>query len=153
MKAIPKSTGSVMIWLLACLLGADLALADRRVVPGPDKDPVPGQSKKVTRVDYEDKCKRDQDRKDRAKKCEIHDEDDNDEREAKRRELDVILAEDKAEQKDWARKVADQPEDFTTDFTNIQITPTPKKKSINETKVVEPAVIVKAAQVVVRRAR
>ncbi len=153
MKAIPKSTRFLMISFLACVLGADLALAARRVVPGPDKDPIPGQSKKVTRVDYEDKCKRDQDRRDRAKKCEIHDEDDNDEREAKRRELAVIQAEDKAEQEDWARKVTDQPEDFTTDFTNTPITPTPKEKSVNETKVVEPAVIVKAAQVVVRRAR
>jgi hypothetical protein len=153
MKSNHKTSGSLWIPLLLCLLGMNVSFAGRRVIPGPDNDPAPGQSKKVTRVDYEDKGKREKDREDRAKQCEIHDDDDPDEREAKRRELEVILAEDKADQKQWARQQAEAPEDFRTEAPKVQASPDPKVKSANETKVVAAPVIAKAAQEVVRRSR
>jgi hypothetical protein len=153
MKSIYKSRGSLLMALLLCLLGMNLSFAGRRVIPGPDPDPAPGQSKKVTRVDYEEKCKRDKDRQDRAKRCELHDDDDPDEREAKRHELEVIQAEDKADQEQWSRKQAEEPGDFSTEAPKVHVTPEPKVKSVNETKVVAAPIIAKAAQEVVRRSR
>ena len=107
-------------------------LAGKPVVPAPVKDPVPGHSKKVTCVDYEEKGGRDKDCRDCARPGEIHDESDPDEREAKRREVAVVPAKDQAEKEPAARQPAEPPAAVTRVVPKIPIVPTPKQQPVPE---------------------
>jgi hypothetical protein len=141
---------------LLFIVNATGASAQRVVQPfknGPGSQP--GNSGKVTRVDFEKKHKDEDDRKERIKALELEEEESDDEvtKQAKRKDRDALEALGKKleEEEKAARKK--NPEDFAKDATRVPMTATSKTSSSHETVATKANVVQKAQTVIIRRAR